>query len=345
MRESIYPTNPLKSWFTTVLSLICLCSSIACQGQQKKSNMSETTKNPLLCSPETGLCEIPGAKDSSASPFITIQEKPLKMVYFTDPICSSCWGIEPQLRRLKLEYGQFIEIEYRMGGLLPSWDIYNSGGISKPSDVAHHWDEVSGHYDMPIDGDVWLEDPLPSSYPPSIAFKAAQMQDGHKAILFLRRIREMVFMEKKNITRWEHLSAAAVAVGLDAAQLENDYKSAAKTAFEADLALARQMGVRGFPSVFISDTKGQQLFVYGSKPYTAYTEALKKLLPGIQPKTYDNSLETLLLYYPTLTVKEFSLLSGQERNAAAAALQQAQKAGKLKALHCKNGDLYFQNRN
>ena len=170
------------------------------------------------------------------------------------------------------------------------------------------------------------------------------MQDEHKAILFLRRIREMVFMEKKNITRWEHLSAAAIAVGLDATKLESDYNGAAKAAFEADLALARQMGVRGFPSVFVADAEGQQVFVYGTKPYTAYTEALKKLLPGIQPKTYDNSLEALLLYYPTLTIKEFALLSGQERNAAAAALQQAQKAGKLQALHCKNGDLYFQNR-
>ena len=101
--------------------------------------------------------------------------RPVKIVYFTDPICSSCWGIEPQLRQLKLEYGPYLDIEYRMGGLLPNWS-YNSGGISKPSDVAHHWDEVSLHYDMPIDGDVWLEDPLDSSYPPSIAFKAAQIK-------------------------------------------------------------------------------------------------------------------------------------------------------------------------
>ena len=82
-----------------------------------------------------------------------------------------------------MEYGDAIEIEYRMGGLLPDWS-YNSGGISKPSDVAHHWDEVSEHYDMPIDGDVWLEDPLDSSYPPSIAFKAAQIQDNEKGYLF-----------------------------------------------------------------------------------------------------------------------------------------------------------------
>src|SRR5690554_7679262 len=72
-----------------------------------------------------------------------------------------------------------------MGGLLPDWN-YNSGGISSPKDVAGHWDEVSVHYDMPIDGDLWLEDPLNSSYPPSIAFKAAQMQDEEKAFLFMR---------------------------------------------------------------------------------------------------------------------------------------------------------------
>ena len=137
----------------------------------------------------------------------TSSQKSVKVIYYTDPICSSCWGIEPQLRKLKLEYGNNIEIEYRMGGLLPDWS-YNSGGISKPSDVAHHWDEVSSYYDMPIDGDVWLEDPLNSSYPPSIAFKAAQLQSEEKAILFLREIREMVFLQKKNIAKWEHLEAA-----------------------------------------------------------------------------------------------------------------------------------------
>jgi len=135
--------------------------------------------NPLLCNPDTGLCAIPErgvpASTEAAATASNSREKPIQITYFTDPICSSCWGIEPQLRRLKLEYGAYLHIDYRMGGLLPDWS-YNSGGISKPSDVAGHWDEVSHHYDMPIDGDVWLEDPLPSSYPPSIAFKAAQMQ-------------------------------------------------------------------------------------------------------------------------------------------------------------------------
>lgn len=110
--------------------------------------------NPLLCDIETGMCEIPSVKqDSEVHEIIHSVSKPIKVIYFTDPICSSCWGIEPQLRKLKLEYGNTIEMEYRMGGLLPDWS-YNSGGINKPADVAHHWDEVSAYYDMPIDGDV-----------------------------------------------------------------------------------------------------------------------------------------------------------------------------------------------
>lgn len=159
---------------------------------------NETPKtNPLLCDIETGMCETTdGNKETTSINIVQSTKKSVKLIYYTDPICSSCWGIEPQLRKLKLEYGNAIEIEYRMGGLLPNWS-YNSGGISKPADVASHWDEVSVHYDMPIDGDLWLEDPLDSSYPPSIAFKAAQMQDNKKALLFLREIKEMVLLHKK----------------------------------------------------------------------------------------------------------------------------------------------------
>ena len=195
-----------------LVTILIMLGNFGCQAQTKKKMENN---NPLMCDPESGICEIPTNKTSSTdSNSVKANKKPVKIIYYTDPICSSCWGIEPQLRKLKLEYGDNIEIEYRMGGLLPNWS-YNSGGISKPSDVAHHWDEVSVYYDMPIDGNIWLEDPLSSSFPPSIAFKAAQMQDNEKASLFLREIREMVFLQKKNITKWEHLEFAGKKVGLD----------------------------------------------------------------------------------------------------------------------------------
>lgn len=310
--------------------------NLGCQAQTNKK--MEENKNPLMCDPVEGICGIP---DSTAITEIVPQaiEKPVKVIYFTDPICSSCWGIEPQFRKLKLEYDNSIEIEYRMGGLLPDWS-YNSGGISKPSDVAHHWDEVSVYYDMPIDGDVWLEDPLHSSYPPSIAFKAAQMQDKGKAVLFLREIREMVFMQKKNIAKWEHLETAAKKVGLDAVQLKKDFEGKAKTLFEEDLKMAKSYGVRGFPTIFFLDNSGNKEIVYGSKPYAFYETSVLKLYPTAVKSEYSKNWETLFTIYHSLTAKEFSELSGTPREESEKQLTNLVTIGELEKFTTKNGSIW-----
>lgn len=299
--------------------------------------------NPLMCDPETGICEVPGLSAENEKALPAASEKPIQVIYFTDPICSSCWGIEPQLRKLKMEYGAVIEIEYRMGGLLPDWS-YNSGGISKPSDVASHWDEVSLHYEMPIDGDVWLEDPLDSSYPPSIAFKAAQLQDQEKALLFLRRIKEMVFLEKKNISKWEHLLAAAMATGLDPLRLEQDFNGEARQYFQEDLQLAGYWKVRGFPTLFFSDAKGDSEKVYGVKPYQVYEAAIEKLLPGAQSKKSQQTKALIHLFstYSTLTKKELSVIADLSLNEAEAVLANLVKEEKLIVMETKNGKIWYQ---
>jgi predicted DsbA family dithiol-disulfide isomerase len=319
-----------------ILLITFLLSNLVCQAQSNKT--MEDKNNPLLCDPVEGICATP---DSTATSKVVTQktEKHVKVIYFTDPICSSCWGIEPQLRKLKLEYGSSIEIEYRMGGLLADWS-YNSGGISKPSDVAHHWDEVSLHYDMPIDGDVWLEDPLDSSYPPSIAFKAAQMQDHDKAILFLRAIREMVFLEKKNITKWEYLAKAAKQVGLNVEQLKADYEGKAKVLFEEDLKFAKESGVRGFPTMFFTDNAGSQEVVYGSKPYAFYETAILKLDPNTTKSEYSKGWETLFAKYHSLTAKEFSELSCTPRGESEVLLNELSDKGTLEKLTTKNGAIW-----
>ena len=316
--------------------IIIMLGYFSSQAQQH-SNM-KTDNNPLLCDPTDGICSIP-QDVQPAQTLLTSQEKPVKLIYFTDPICSSCWGIEPQLRKLKLEYGDYLDIEYHMGGLLPDWS-YNSGGISKPSDVAHHWDEVSIHYDMPIDGDVWLEDPMDSSYPPSIAFKAAQMQDEHKAQLFLRAIREMVFLEKKNITKWEHMADAAQKAGLDIDQFKIDYENEAIQHFNSDLQLARNTGVRGFPTLFIVNKTGDQEVIYGSRPYQVFESALMKVQQSAKKKAYAQSWSSLFTKYSSLTANEFALLSGMNRDKVETHLNGLVSEGHLNIFTTKNGSIW-----
>ena len=158
-------------------------------------------------------------------------EEKIDILYYNDPICPTCWGMEPHMKKFILSYGHLFNIHYKMGGLLPYWEKYSSVLISKPLDIANDWDSKSTDYQMPIDGDIWREDPLESSYPPSIAFKAIEIQSAEKSILYLRKIREMVFTKKMNINKWKHLFFAAKEVGCDLDQFKKDYDGKATRTF------------------------------------------------------------------------------------------------------------------
>ena len=295
----------------------------------------------MNCDPETGMCEIPGAEEGIADVKIQADQKPVRLLYFTDPICSSCWGIEPQLRKLKLEFGDYLDIEYRMGGLLQSWNAYGGSDVNGPQSVAQHWEEAGAHYQMPIDGDVWLEDPLDSSYPPSVAFKAAQLQGEEIALVFLRRIKEMVFLKKKNISKWENLKLAAEQCGLNVDRFKSDFETKATALFEADLQLKREMGVRGFPTIFFTDKDGNRFLVYGSKPYESYEAALLKLFPQAKKKKYDASAEALFKIHPTYTTREFAELSGNNMIESERRLNDLADANSISKQEFKNGPLWI----
>ncbi len=266
--------------------------------------------------------------------------KPIQVVYFTDPICSTCWIVQPMLRKLKLEYDKYIHIDYCMGGLLPSWKDYNKGKINTPNDAAKHWEEVCATHDMPLDGDVWIEDPLPSSFPPSVAFKAAQMQDEEKAILFLRRIKEMVFLEKKNIIKWQHLREAAYESGLDSARLYRDSEGKAKQLFEQDLLRAQKAGVTGFPTLIFSDGKQENIVVKGLQPYEVFEEIVHRLLPAAEKDNVKNSPEKLFSFFPTMTEKEFIYLGNFSRDSASHILNDMFNSGTIEKYESKNGTIW-----
>lgn len=326
---------------TPLAAIIALSTGlVACA--QPDDTMKKGT-SPLLCDPDTGVCANPGDRTDGSGgsiPAPTNTTKSITLLYFTDPICSSCWGAEPQLRRLKLEYGDAIDIQYHMGGLLPSWDGFNGGGITKPSDVAGHWNEVSPHYRMPIIGDVWLEDPLPSSYPPSIAFKAAELQDHHKAHVFLRRLREQVMTEKRNITKWPVIAEAAVFAGLDTARLHADHDGPAKALFQADLTLARSLGVRGFPTFLFSNEAGERQMVYGARPYAQFEAAVKALAPGAKAAALPTDVEALFRVHPSWCAQEVAVVLGIPHEQALSRLQRAEVKDKLSAVHTRNGGVW-----
>jgi len=234
-----------------------------------------------------------------------------------------------------------VDIEYRMGGLLPSWENYNKGIIKKPSDAAKHWEEVSLSHEMPMDGDVWLEDPLSSSYPPSIAFKAAQVQHTERAILFLRRIKEMVFLEKKNIIKWRFLEKAALDSGLDSARLLRDMEGKGRELFEQDLKMANELNVKVFPTLFFSNCSDKKFMLKGYQPYEKIEEIIYKLIPSAKKDYINTDPKSLFAHFTTMTDKEFAFLSNISKEKANNILEELYKNGDIEKYESKNGVIWI----
>ena len=150
----------------------------------------------------------------------------------------------------------------------------------------------------------------------------------------------MIFLEKKNIARWDNLALAAEQTGLDVAQLKADFEGKAVDLFQQDLALARQLGVRGFPTIFVTDGNDNRILVYGSRPYKQYEQALLQLHPEAKKQEYDTSYTSLFGKFSTLTTKEFSVLSGMKSSEAETHLQELQAQGKIGKYASKNGPLW-----
>jgi predicted DsbA family dithiol-disulfide isomerase len=262
-------------------------------------------------------------------------EKNLTITYFTDPICSSCWVLQPLLRKLLLEYENYISIEYHMCGLLPNWELYSDKRITKPSDAAKLWEEIREKENIPIIGDVWLDDPLMSSHPPCIAFKAAQRQDKDKAIFFLRRLKEMLFMEKKNINKWENLERAALFCGLDAALLQKDMNNQGIIDFKKDLELAKKMDIRVFPTLIFNRTGFESEILKGLKSYEIIEETILKFIPNAKKNSSLPAPEDLFKLYNNMTEKEFAFLLNLDQQAANTELEKLNSQGVISKMNVK----------
>jgi 2-polyprenyl-6-methoxyphenol hydroxylase-like FAD-dependent oxidoreductase/predicted DsbA family dithiol-disulfide isomerase len=232
----------------------------------------------------------------------------LEILYFTDPVCSTCWLVQPQLRKLALQYGDYFELKYYMGGLLPNWDNYSRRGIEKPSDAASYWQALSEEHQMPISSDVWLNSPLSSSFPPSIALKAAQMQNKIKAYHFHRRIKELLFVESKNITEISLLLSTAEEVGLDKEKLSEDIGKIAFVKFNEDLELASELNITVLPTFILTNELGEKVRIEGYQEFETMEEAILKLNTSAKKDSRKREPIELFRFFQSLTTHEFSYL-------------------------------------
>ncbi|MBI2864727.1 MAG: DsbA family protein [Chloroflexi bacterium] len=296
---------------------------------------------PLDCDPNTGICRSP---EENAGNVIEKQGQRamVELDYYTDPVCSWCWASEPKLRRLVEEYGEQLHISYKMGGLLESWSAFYDAlnDIGKPEQVAPHWADVSRRSGMPVDEELWLEDPPHSAYPANIAVKAAQRQGEAAGERYLRRVREMALTERQNIERRDVLSQAARDVALDLDRFAADLSDpSTEQAFRDDMAEARSQGISGFPTLVFRGRDGRSIVTRGYQPYEVYELAIFQLA-GELVKQCPTDIAAFVEKYGHVATQEVATTFGLPWDEAERRLAALQALGKVRRVEIANGDFW-----
>lgn len=217
--------------------------------------------------------------------------KPLEMYVFLDPLCPACWEMQPIIRKLQVEYGQYFTIRTVL-----STQLSNLNTVCK----------------MPIEDNSRIPCEFPDiehSVFPSIAVKAAEFQGKKAALRFFNKIQEYLFIKTKNVTSFAVLQEIANKVKIDVAEFTKDFKSKeCARSFQSDLSITSEMDVTTFPSIvfFNENIEDEGIKVSGIYPYEIYVQILQEMLYE-KPEVQDPpALEMLFERFHSLTTNEIA---------------------------------------
>ena len=206
-----------------------------------------------------------------------------------------------------------------MTGLIPSWDRFSDpvNAVSRPLQMGPVCVEVRHRTGQPLDDRVWVEKPPASSYPACLAVKAAGLQSDAAAEAVLRRLREALFLERRDVSDPAVLRALARSVAdarpdlLDFSRFSTDLDGPeAEAAFRDDLREARYLGLTRTPALTLrradgaDDGQGRTLLLVGYRPYDVLRCALDHL--GLAPERRADDPDVYAAFWGGATDREIT---------------------------------------
>jgi predicted DsbA family dithiol-disulfide isomerase len=240
--------------------------------------------------------------------FSSYDKKPLEIYMFIDPLCPECWALEPILKKLYIEYGQYFSLKHVLSGRITNLNVSKKKNYEVIADL---WEKTASRSGMSCDGSLWLENPVASPYVASIAIKAAELQGRRAGIRFLRKLQEKLFINKQNISHFEVLKSCANNAGLDVEEFISDFHSeSAAKAFQCDLKITTEMEVQEIPTLvfFNENAEDEGIKITGSYPYEVYVQILEEMLSEQPVKNQPPSMESFLKYFKVVASKEIAVV-------------------------------------
>lgn len=212
--------------------------------------------------------------------------KPIELYAFIDPLCPTCWALQPMLRRLQVEYERYFTLRIALRTTLPKINglCFNKKEDPKASEKSH-----------------------PSF--PSLAIKAAEFQGKRAGFRFLSKLYEYTFLKSRDVSSLSVLIEIAEKMELDVNEFVLDFSSHnVMRSLQVDLYLANEMEVDDAPTfVFFNENiEDEGLKVDGLYSYEIYEQILEELIgqritPNIPP-----TLEELFCRFDSFATKEIA---------------------------------------
>jgi putative protein-disulfide isomerase len=171
------------------------------------------------------------------------------LIYFSDPMCSWCYGFSPVIDQIRQAYGRALPIRVVMGGLRPGNEVPMTPERAK--ELVGHWVHVTEATGLPFDPTV-LDSPgfCYDTDPAARAVVVARREGQEVAARYLSAAQRAFYAEGRDVSRPEVLGDLAESFGLDRERFLADWASEeAKRETWGDYALSQRAGVTGFPTL------------------------------------------------------------------------------------------------
>ena len=263
----------------------------------------------------------------------------VKVRYYTDPACPWSWALEPSFRRLVVEFGDELAVEYVIGGM--------GRALEDRSGFALELLEAGRQSGMPVDARLWLHDPPRGSQAAGIAVKAAGEQGDPGP--YLRRLREGFFCRGLKLDNIDALISEARSIpSLDLDQLRIGLAShGVLELLGRDLERARSVPPdhhdAGYdrvelPSLEFIGEGGELHGVYGFGRFERLRRAAEQA--GAVGGSSAPSIEDALGRFGTMATAEVSEVCRLPGPTAPAALWQLATEWRVRSESCGGGELW-----
>ncbi|KGX87716.1 hypothetical protein N784_13950 [Pontibacillus litoralis JSM 072002] len=237
--------------------------------------------------------------------FSDLLNKPIEIYVFIDPLCPECWSLEPIIKKLMIEYGQYFTIRPIISGNLTSINAHSN---QKTAELAKGWN-LTLQNSQSCKEIKWPEDSICAPWMTALAIKAAELQGRKAGMKFLRKVQEALFIGKQNISSEEVFFSCASKVHLDMGEFKQDIHSdTAKRALQCDLTLTHEMDIDQTPAIVLFNQRQDEegIKITGSYPYSIYVEVLHAMLQKKPTAAQKPSLVDFLQHHEFVGTKEIA---------------------------------------